>query len=428
MRLSCCSAIRQVLQLVLKSVSFHFLLVGNSPFANRGNEAIYRGTVAILRHAFGPETRITAASYGPREEIEKQDREDPAATHIALTCRRFRLPWVLDQLNRRAGLRTSGRFWMLRDAVKTADAALEIGGDNYSLDYGTPTHLLELDRYLLRSGLPLFLWGASVGPFDCEPEFEKAVMRHLRNFSGIYARETESLDYLRRNGLGELVRLVADPAFAMTAEEPPDALKPRVEWAASPVALNFSPLMARFVAAAKGSHSRWQEICVDAIVKLLHEVERPIVLVPHVFQRVFQNDDGDFLSEIAERVRRETGVEVPVVPRQLTSPQLKWVIGRCAALASARTHACLAAISSGVPVLSLAYSRKAVGINRDVFQRDEYCVKPEAITAESIAAGISKLLACGDRIREHLAGQVPLLTARAYAAGDLLRESLRAGA
>ena len=68
------------------------------------------------------------------------------------------------------------------------------------------------------------------------------------------------------------------------------------------------------------------------------------------------------------------------------------------AFAGARTHATIAAISSCVPTLSLAYSRKARGLNQDVFGSQEYCVQPSEITPGGIAERMANLLANGDAI------------------------------
>ena len=51
--------------------------------------------------------------------------------------------------------------------------------------------------------------------------------------------------------------------------------------------------------------------------------------------------------------------------------QLKWIISKCAAFIGARTHATIAAYSTGVPTLVLGYSIKSVGIARDLFGSEE---------------------------------------------------------
>lgn len=106
-----------------------------------------------------------------------------------------------------------------KDEAGKVCAALQVGGDNYSLNYGRPYKFFSLDDYLLRRNVPLFLWGASVGPFDSDPEFAKLAHEHLKKFGGIFVRESRSLENLR-SGVSERARLVSDPAFAMMPQTP----------------------------------------------------------------------------------------------------------------------------------------------------------------------------------------------------------------
>ena len=56
--------------------------------------------------------------------------------------------------------------------------------------------------------------------------------------------------------------------------------------------------------------------------------------------------------------------------------QLKGFISRCRFFIGARTHATIAAYSTGVPTLVLGYSVKSRGIARDLFGTDENYVVP----------------------------------------------------
>jgi polysaccharide pyruvyl transferase WcaK-like protein len=114
--------------------------------------------------------------------------------------------------------------------------------------------------------------------------------------------------------------------------------------------------------------------------------------------------------------------------RRLSAGQIKWVISRCGVFAGARTHSTIGAISSAVPTLSLAYSRKAWGLNEDLFGTVDYCIGPEEMTPEAITERLARLAAEGDRVRERLSSSLPEIKARAYAAGDHLKESLEATA
>lgn len=399
-----------------------FLLAGNSSYQNRGSEAIVRGTTAILRRSFGSDVQFALAQFGEKRDIETQSaaESDPAISHILLSYKRFSTVWLRDQLDRRLAMNTHGRHCMLRREVGDVCASLQVGGDNYSLDYGRPYMYFGLDDYLIRQHVPVFLWGASVGPFDSDPEFADFAHDHMNKLSGILVRETRSLEYLRRNGVSERARLVADPAFAMPPEMPSSQHMPSVDLKRNPIGLNFSPLMARYVTG--GDMNLWATMCAQTVVSIMKTSGENILLVPHVFAP--QNDDGTFLADVAERVKREIGTAVCVTNRELSAAQIKWVISHCSVFIGARTHSTIAAFSSGVPTLSLAYSVKARGLNQDIFGGLDYCLDPQQATPQVIADRTRMLIADATRVREQLADRLPAITARAFAAGDILAEFL----
>jgi colanic acid/amylovoran biosynthesis protein len=59
--------------------------------------------------------------------------------------------------------------------------------------------------------------------------------------------------------------------------------------------------------------------------------------------------------------------------------------------AGARTHATLASISTYVPTLSFAYSLKAVGINRDIFGHESYCLSPNDLNPSVVIKKIESM-------------------------------------
>jgi polysaccharide pyruvyl transferase WcaK-like protein len=106
---------------------------------------------------------------------------------------------------------------------------------------------------------------------------------------------------------------------------------------------------------------------------------------------------------------------------KLSAAETKWVISRCAAFVGARTHSTIAAISSAVPTLSLAYSRKARGLNQDIFGSQEFCLQPTETTPTTVAERVSHLLERSDAIVKRLAGQLPENKKRALQGGAILR-------
>ncbi len=103
-------------------------------------------------------------------------------------------------------------------------------------------------------------------------------------------------------------------------------------------------------------------------------------------------------------------------------PETKWIISRMSLLAGARTHATISALSSCVPTLSFGYSIKARGINRDIFEHEDYCLSPDQVTPDRVASKIKDMLLKKDPIITELNKKIPVVQKKAMHAGELLND------
>jgi polysaccharide pyruvyl transferase WcaK-like protein len=88
----------------------------------------------------------------------------------------------------------------------------------------------------------------------------------------------------------------------------------------------------------------------------------------------------------------------------------------------ARTHATIAALSSGVPTLSLSYSNKSKGINRDIFGNELYLLDGTNISPQSISKKIDYMLGNLKTIKNDLCLKIPEIQIKALMAGKYLQE------
>lgn len=403
-----------------------FLFVGNAPYRNRGCEAIVRGTMEILSSTFGPDLRVQSGVMASPETVAAQGAAETdrrvESFSVSQTGPRGSRKWWLSQANSRLGTGFQHHVHDLDGHLEGVSAALEIGGDNYSLDYAGPLPYVAVDRYLQQREIPVVLWGASVGPFDRDEKLAPRMFEHLRRLDGIFVREPRTLRYLQGHGVEQNVRMVADPAFAMTPAAPEESTRALVREGA--VGINLSPLLARFGGAS--DLEAWRKRAGDLVIAVAERVRRPILLVPHVGAPNPADDDFAFLRGVRELVLDRVKVPVDIVPDGLGAAQSKWLIGRCSAFAGARTHATIAALSSCVPTLSLSYSVKALGINEDLFGHVEFCLPANALDPDSFVDGIARILREETSIRDHLRQEVPKARERAMRAGPLLRDLLKA--
>jgi len=397
-----------------------FLFVGNGSYLNRGCEAIVRGTVKILRHAFN-EPKFVNANFDMTNPPFKPKEGDSGIIHKPVVLpKKWSPKWVFGQVLKRTNedLANSFYFSAIKNALTESTAVLSVGGDNYSLDYGMPWLFINLDRYVLKHNKPLIIWGASVGHFDSEPDFAGIMHRHLKEeVSAIFVREEKSLEYLEKYGIMKNVYLMSDPAFSME----PEPVQPEqigFDLPKEAIGLNLSPLMIRYIG------DRKREILVKITLELLADLrkttERPIVLVSHVTSP-HSNDHG-LLDEIYKKLTSKN--DIYLLPDSLNSAQTKWIISKLACLIASRTHATIAAFSTCVPTVSLAYSVKAYGLNEMLFGHTRFVVRPEDFYPERILKKVKMVLRQESQIRKTLEFTMPGIQNLALDAGIQLRKVL----
>jgi len=87
----------------------------------------------------------------------------------------------------------------------------------------------------------------------------------------------------------------------------------------------------------------------------------------------------------------------------------------------ARTHATIGAISTIVPTISLAYSRKARGLNQDIFGCQDFCIEPRDIRPEVISERVMFALEHEGAIKKQIEAVLPPIKEAAYRSGEILR-------
>lgn len=404
------------------------LLAGNGPYANRGCEAIVRGTVELLTRRFEGASFVLS-SFGASRWEEAAGETDSRIEHVPhvdapAPTRRFSKRWLAEVVGLRPKTVVDTRpFRAQVDALERCDCALLLGGDNHTLEYGTVQLYLDLNNALLETGKPVVLWGASVGPFTAEPEFETVMRDHLRRLTFVLARETATIEYLASIGVQENVRFVADPAFLMRAQEPelPDVVSRFLEQ--RPIGVNFSPLAGRY---RPGGDAGWADLATDCVARAAESTGLPILLVPHVTIETSHDNDYRFLLSAGERVPG-WGDRVTILPPNLTAAETKWVISRTRAFAGARMHAAVAALSALIPTLMLGYSMKYKGISRDLFGHEDWLIPVDKLLPEAFAEKLTDLLQREEEVRSRLTEVLPETLSRAESAAHYVAEALTPG-
>lgn len=402
-----------------------FALVGNGPMANRGCEAISVATRMMLEQEFGA-CRFLLAGFD--KDSDYQLPANVRRVHLPYDRPRWSEGWWKYRARRlvKRPDDVSDVLGPLKGQISGLDAVLSVGGDGYSIDFGHQIidRLVCLDKYFLSRGIPTVIWGASIGPFTYEPEFEQLMVDHLRRIDLIMVRELESFQYLVGLGVTGNVQFAPDPAFTLAAERP--SLSEPIEEAIAGecVGLNLSPVLAKYTAG--GDLASWIGQAVELTEHLAAAVDLPLLLVPHVCGRnaAAHIDDWSLMDSVQRRLQPSLQQRVLLLPPSLTCQQLKWVIKQTQVFVGARTHATIAALSSMVPCISLAYSRKAWGINKMVFGHTEWVLPPESLGPKLLSDRVKSLLRDRDVTRRQLTSVVPGIVQSAYGATTRLRAAI----
>lgn len=399
-----------------------FLLVGNGPYSNRGCEAIVRGTIEILSRRF-VNASVILSSFGEdalldaRSEIDARIQHKP---HGSLLTKKYSPAWWNYRvLHRRTTDFRHIHFRAQYEGLMKSACVLQIGGDNYSMDHHKPYEHMLLDNLLMSSNKPVVLWGASIGPpLDSDKVYEQEMMNHLRRFNLILARETKTVQYLADCGVTQNVKLVADPAFLLAPSEPRLNSEMLHFLQQAPIGLNLSPIVSRF---REQNVSDWLHTTRECISSLLNSGTEKILLVPHVTVK-----DGNDFTFMLQAMNGMTRVKdrIKILPDSLSASEYKWVIGQLPLFIGARTHSTIAALSSGVPTISIGYSIKATGINQDVYGHTDWCIPIHQVEPGLLAQKVSEAYSKRDEMKAILLNRKREMQAQAHKAADYLADVL----
>lgn len=246
----------------------------------------------------------------------------------------------------------------LYSRLRGCDLVFDISaGDSFTDIYGTKrmATVTGAKRLTLLARRDLILAPQTIGPFD-KGWARRAAFSVMRGAAVVATRDDLSIDFLR--GLAYDGPLIAASDVALRL--PCDPVE-RAPGGPVKVGLNVSGLLFNG-GYTRGNMFELREGYADLIRALLTRLtarpDHEVHLVPHVISDDFEVED-DY------RVSQTLAAEFPAVrvaPKFADPVEAKTYIAGLDFFAGARMHACIAAFSTGVPVLPMAYSRKFAGL------------------------------------------------------------------
>lgn len=365
---------------------------------NHGCEAIVRGSVNIISNA-DEDSNFVLSSYAPETDsgIENVEKRIFAVRQLTFFEK------IISALNIR--IRRSEEYAlkkMYSDVVAQAqdcDICVSIGGDTYC--YGDNHGIQVLTKELKKSGKKIVLWGASIG----EEDLSEDKLRSLEVFDAIFTRESLTYELLKNKNANKNIFLNPDPAFCMER----DAVELIEGFTKdNTLGLNVSPLI-------EGYNPEITNITSDFIRYILENTTLKILLIPHVVEK--GNNDYEYMTRFYEKFKNSGRVEI--LPSDLNAKQYKGYIANTRFFIGARTHATIAAYSSGVPTAVLGYSVKSRGIAKDLFGEERFVLDSKTlIDSQPVVDVFNSLVENEQEVKEILMRKIPLYLRNAMRMGE----------
>ena len=230
------------------------------------------------------------------------------------------------------------------------------GGDGYSDIYGF-IKLLAQSVVVYGASIkkkPVIFAPQTIGPFSTF--WGKMIARHVLNkLEWLFARDISSFQCCENLNLSSKTTQAIDVAFALPYK------KKEFKGSKFRIGINVSGLL------YNGGFNRdnyfnlsfsYKDFIVKLISRLLKNNSYEIHLIGHV---LYETEDIDDDYGVCEKLKRKNQYCI-LAPRFVSAPEAKGYIAGMDLLIGARMHATIAAFSSGVPVIPVAYSRKFNGL------------------------------------------------------------------
>jgi len=395
-----------------------------------GVNALAMGTFRCIFHAY-PGAEIFLFDYGRQPvvyNIQTEERQWP----LPLVNIRFsKKPWQQNHILYLLGIaflaklipsKRTRRRWLagnpwIRHLLDSDVIAAISGGDSFSDIYGHGRlFYMALPLILvLLLGKNLLLLPQTLGPFKsvtarCVARYilSRAKLVYSRDLDGV--RQAEAL--LGPVAAGH-IRFSHDVGFVL---EPVPLQDPAVDelFDREPnlplVGVNVSGLLYIGGYSKKnmfGLRVNYPHFIFELIRFLIEDCKTTVLLIPHVYGEA-QGSESDTVAsrQVYLKLRDRYGFRLRFIDNRYSEGQIKSLIGRCTFFIGSRMHACIAAVSQGVPAVPVAYSDKFVGVMQTI-NIASLVADARKMTEQEILTLVGKALERRESIRELLEQTMP---------------------
>ncbi len=144
---------------------------------------------------------------------------------------------------------------------------------------------------------------------------------------------------------------------------------------------------------------------------ITEEMGRPVFLVPHSVRMSddkLHNNDLPVCRAIYAKVASPDRVLFP--DKELTSQELRYLIGKCDLFVASRFHAMVSSLAMGVPTFVIGWSHKYREV-LDMFDLASWALAHEAVTPDVFRERMLELDSSKAKVRKQLAAGAPKVRA-----------------
>jgi colanic acid/amylovoran biosynthesis protein len=320
-------------------------------------------------------------------------------------------------------------------ALEMADIVGDVrGGDSFSDIYGMGRFyhgfLMAWTVILVKGSMVQF--PQTYGPY--QSRVARALARYiLRQSSVVIARDEKSQQVAQELiGARRQVWLSPDVAFSLEAIHTATIdLDPPLNGPVPPglMGLNINGLM------YNGGYTRdnmfglkldYRSMLPALVKALLVDHPGELWLVPHMYgPSESVESDPEACRKVWEALPGALQSRVRIVTGEYDCHEIKGVIGQCEFFIGSRMHACIAALSHGIPCVGIAYSRKFEGVF-DTVGMGEWVVDGRKVENQEAVARVLKLYKKRDEVRQELRGRADEAKRKVHDVfGRLFHEAVR---
>jgi len=310
----------------------------------------------------------------------------------------------------RIGIRSPARHNPWLRSLLDADFIGDIrGGDSFSDIYGFRRFVIGCLPLLTVAllGQPYAMLPQTYGPF--RGRLARRLARFLLRGARTIVTRDENCRAIVEHLCGKTPRFCPDVAFTLEPREPdafrvtPDGLDLRQD--PSIIGLNVSGLLYMGGYTGRnmfGLRCEYKELVDQVVEHLLATTDSTLLLIPHEFG---EEREEEASAAILESSSRRYPGRVFMLTSTHNERELKWIIGRTRLFMGSRMHACIAALSQGVPAVGLAYSDKFLGVFQSVGLEDaviDLRTADAAATIDRVNAALTSRATFGERLRTRI--------------------------